>query len=115
MEAFKAARLGDSCGNIDEMVREHLKKNSLGPDYNLPGLPHRTGHGIGLDIHEHPYILKGNDVEIKPGLTFSIEPMIVVPGQFGIRLEDHIFMTSEGPKWFTQPAHTMEDPFGVGI
>lgn len=115
IEAFKSAQLGCSCGKIDEMVREHLKINNLGPDYDLPGLPHRTGHGIGLDIHEHPYILKGNEVEIEQGFTFSIEPMIVVPGEFGIRLEDHIFMTAEGPKWFTQPAHTIEDPFGVEI
>ncbi|MCM4159693.1 aminopeptidase P family protein [Antarcticibacterium flavum] len=115
MEAFKAARLGATCGKIDEMVREHLRKNNLGSNYDLPGLPHRTGHGIGLDIHEHPYILQGNDIEIKQGFTFSIEPMIVVPGEFGIRLEDHIFLTAEGPKWFTQPAHTMEDPFGVEI
>lgn len=115
IEAFSASHLGAACGKIDENVREHLKKNGLGPDYDLPGLPHRTGHGIGLDIHEHPYILKGNDIDILPGFTFSIEPMIVVPGQFGIRLEDHIFMTADGPAWFTPPAHSIENPFGVEI
>ena len=115
LKAFKASRLGAPCGQIDEIVREHLLENDLGPDYKLPGLPHRTGHGIGLDIHEHPYILKANEIEVQKGLTFSVEPMIVVPGQFGIRLEDHIFMTSKGPQWFTQPAHSIENPFGVEI
>ena len=115
IEAFRASQLGSTCGKIDESVRDHLRENGLGPDYNLPGLPHRTGHGIGLDIHEHPYILKLNDIEIKPGTTFSIEPMIVVPGQFGIRLEDHVFLSDEGPEWFTKPAHSIENPFGIEI
>ena len=115
LEAFKASQLGAPCGKIDERVREHLVENGLGPDYKLPGLPHRTGHGIGLDIHEHPYILKTSDIRVQTGLTFSVEPMIVVPGQFGIRLEDHIFITSEGPKWFTQPANSIENPFGIEI
>lgn len=115
IEALTASQLGASCGQIDEKVREYLKKEGLGPDYKLPGLPHRTGHGIGLDIHEHPYILKANDIKIQPGLTFSVEPMIVVPEQFGIRLEDHIWISAEGPKWFTQLAHSIENPFGIEI
>ncbi|WP_289022585.1 Xaa-Pro peptidase family protein [uncultured Salegentibacter sp.] len=111
--AFNAAQTGKPCGYIDDQVRVQLEKDGLGPDYKLPGLPHRTGHGIGLEIHEHPFILKGNEIKIQTGMTFSIEPMIVVPEKFGVRLEDHIYMTDEGPKWFTEPAHSIENPFGV--
>ena len=113
LAAFKAAQLGNPCGYIDDQVRVQLEKDGLGPDYALPGLPHRTGHGIGLDIHEHPYILRGNDMLLQTGMTFSIEPMIVVPDEFGVRLEDHIYLTNKGPKWFTQPAHSIENPFGL--
>ncbi len=113
LAAFDAAQLGKPCGHIDDQVRVQLEKDGLGPDYNLPGLPHRTGHGIGLEIHEHPFILRGNDIKIQTGMAFSIEPMIVVPEEFGIRLEDHIYMTKEGPKWFTEPAYSIENPFGV--
>ncbi len=110
--AFEAAQIGKSCGYIDDQVRVQLEKDNLGPDYDLPGLPHRTGHGIGVEIHEHPFILKGNDILIQEGMAFSIEPMIVVPNKFGIRLEDHVYMTSNGPKWFTKPAHSIDNPFG---
>ncbi|PVW12830.1 M24 family metallopeptidase [Marixanthomonas spongiae] len=113
LAAFDAAQLGKPCGYIDDQVRVQLEKDGLGPDYNLPGLPHRTGHGIGLEIHEHPFILRGNDIKIQAGMAFSIEPMIVVPEEFGIRLEDHIYMTNSGPKWFTEPAHSIENPFGM--
>ncbi len=113
LAAFNAAQLGQPCGHIDDQVRVQLEKDGLGPDYNLPGLPHRTGHGIGLEIHEHPFILRGNDIKLQPGMTFSIEPMIVVPEEFGVRLEDHIYMTKEGPKWFTEPANSIENPFGI--
>lgn len=113
LAAFDAAQLGQPCGHIDDQVRVQLEKDDLGPDYDLPGLPHRTGHGIGLEIHEHPFILRGNAIKLQAGMAFSIEPMIVVPEEFGIRLEDHIYMTETGPKWFTQPAHSIENPFGV--
>ena len=78
-------------------------------------MPHRTGHGIGLNIHESPYIVRNNDIVLKEGMTFSNEPMICMPNKFGIRLEDHIYMTSEGPKWFTEPAYAIEDPFGISV
>ena len=113
LAAFDAAQLGQPCGYIDDHVRVQLEKDGLGPDYDLPGLPHRTGHGIGLEIHEHPFILRGNTIKLQPGMTFSIEPMIVIPEEFGVRLEDHIYMTEKGPKWFTEPAHSIENPFGV--
>ena len=88
-----------------------LERHGLGPDYQLPGLPHRTGHGIGLDIHEGPYLVRGDDTPLAEGMCFSNEPMIVIPGQFGIRLEDHFYMTEQGPKWFTEPQQSLYAPF----
>ena len=111
--AFEAAQLGKTCASVDAASRIVLESHGLGPDYNLPGLPHRTGHGIGLDIHEWPYIVRNDDTILKPGMCFSNEPMICVPNEFGIRHEDHIYMSKEGPKWFTDPMHSIENPFGV--
>lgn len=111
--AFDAARLGAPCGSVDAAARRCLEAGGLGPDYRLPGLPHRTGHGIGLDIHEGPYLVRGDETPLAEGMCFSNEPMICVPGEFGIRLEDHFYMTAEGPRWFTQPSHSIEDPFGL--
>jgi Xaa-Pro aminopeptidase len=91
-----------------------LVAHGLGPDYQLPGTPHRTGHGIGLDIHEWPYLVRGTATPLAPGMCFSNEPMICVPGEFGVRLEDHFYMSAEGPRWFTQPSHAIDDPFGPG-
>lgn len=101
---FDAASIGAACSTLDDAARAVLVKHGLGPDYRLPGLPHRAGHGLGLEIHEAPYIVRGNSLPLAPGMCFSNEPMIVVPEQFGVRLEDHIYMTAEGPKWFTQPS-----------
>ncbi|WP_459212598.1 M24 family metallopeptidase [Aquimarina rhabdastrellae] len=115
LAAFNAAKLGQACAVIDNASRVTLEASGLGPDYTLPGLPHRTGHGIGLDIHEWPYIVRNEQTLLASGMCFSNEPMICVPDQFGIRLEDHIYMTENGPQWFTQPAHSIEDPFGVSL
>ncbi|MBD0832556.1 M24 family metallopeptidase [Aestuariibaculum sediminum] len=111
--AFKTSQAGNTCSFIDVSVRSKIESYGLGPDYDLPGVPHRTGHGIGLDIHEYPYILKGNETLLRPGYCYSIEPMICVPDAFGIRLEDHVYITNDGPKWFTKPAYSIENPFGV--
>ncbi len=108
---FDAARLGATCGSLDDAARKVLAKHGLGPDYILPGLPHRAGHGLGLEIHEEPYVVRGNATVLEPGMCFSNEPMIVYPGRFGIRLEDHIHMTETGPKWFTEPAKSPTEPF----
>jgi len=89
-----------------------LEAQGLGPGYNIPGLPHRTGHGIGLDIHEWPYLVKNETTKLAPGMCFSNEPMICIPGEFGIRHEDHFYMTESGPEWFTEPAYSVDDPFG---
>lgn len=110
-QAFLAAQLGNTCSSVDSAARGYLESQNLGPDYQLPGLPHRTGHGIGLDIHEWPYLVNGDDTIISKGMCFSNEPMICIPGSFGIRLEDHFFMTEQGPKWFTKPAYSIDDPF----
>ena len=101
---FEAAKVGAACASLDDAVRAMLGKRGLGPDYRLPGLPHRAGHGLGLEIHEEPYIVRGNHTRLAPGMCFSDEPMIVFPGKFGVRLEDHIYMTEDGPRWFTSPA-----------
>ncbi|ALU74111.1 aminopeptidase P family protein [Tenacibaculum finnmarkense] len=111
--AFKAAKLGRVCADIDAAARKTLESHQLGPKYDLPGLPHRTGHGIGLDIHEWPYIVKNDNTVLAEGMAFSNEPMICVPNKFGIRHEDHIYMTENGAKWFTEPMHSIEDPFGI--
>ncbi|MGB0861661.1 MAG: M24 family metallopeptidase [Saprospiraceae bacterium] len=109
--AFEAAQLGETCGSVDDAARKTLAKNGLSADYDLPGLPHRTGHGLGLDIHEWPYIVRNNETKLEVGMCFSNEPMICVPNKFGIRLEDHIYMTENGAKWFTKPAESIENPF----
>lgn len=108
---FEAAKIGAPCESLDDAARAVLARNGLGPDYRLPGLPHRAGHGLGLEIHEEPFIVRGNRTALAEGMCFSNEPMIVVPGSFGVRLEDHIHMTATGPQWFTQPARGPNDPF----
>ena len=111
--AFAAAQLGVPCQQVDQAARRALEADGFGPGYKLPGLPHRTGHGIGLDIHEWPYLVGGDTTPLDVGMCFSNEPMICIPGEFGIRHEDHFYMTASGPKWFTEPAHSIDDPFGL--
>jgi Xaa-Pro dipeptidase len=110
--AFDAARPGVPCHAADDAARAILAKGGLGPDYALPGLPHRTGHGIGLSIHEAPYLVRGDTTPMAPGMCFSNEPMIVVPDRFGIRLEDHFYVTATGAAWFTKPQPSIDAPFG---
>ncbi|MFT5739987.1 MAG: Xaa-Pro dipeptidase [Gammaproteobacteria bacterium] len=110
--AFDAAQIGAPCEAPDLAARRVIAAAGFGPDYQVPGLPHRTGHGVGLDVHEHPYIVKGNDLPLEPGMCFSIEPMICSYGEFGVRLEDHAYIADDGPRWFTQPSASVDDPFG---
>ena len=110
--AFDAVWPGVPCAAIDETARRVLHAAGFGPDYQLPGLPHRTGHGIGLSVHEAPYLVRGDNTPLEPGMCFSNEPMIVIPGAFGIRLEDHFHVTEAGAAWFTQPSHSIDAPFG---
>jgi Xaa-Pro dipeptidase len=109
--AFAAARLGAPCEAVDAAARKVITDAGFGPGYKVPGLPHRTGHGIGLDVHESYYIVQGNKKPLAPGMCFSNEPMIAIYGEFGIRLEDCIHMTEDGPKFFTQPSPSIEQPF----
>ncbi|HEY1144806.1 MAG TPA: Xaa-Pro peptidase family protein [Allosphingosinicella sp.] len=110
--AFDAVRPGVPCEAVDAAARKVLERGGLGPDYRLPGLPHRTGHGIGLSIHEPAYLVRGDRTPLAPGMCFSNEPMIVVPDRFGIRLEDHFYVTEEGAAWFTNPSPAIDAPFG---
>lgn len=110
--AFDAASIGVGCGEVDRAARRVIEAAGFGPGYALPGLPHRTGHGIGLDIHEGPYLVSSDETPLAPGMCFSNEPMICVPGEFGVRLEDHFYMTASGPRWFTRPSPSIDDPFG---
>jgi Xaa-Pro dipeptidase len=109
--AFDAALLGAPCESVDAAARASLARHGFGPDYRLPGLPHRTGHGIGLDIHESPNLVRGDRTPLEEGMCFSNEPMIVVPNEFGVRLEDHFHMTAQGPQWFTEPSYSIDEPF----
>ena len=110
--AFAAVAPGVPCEAVDAAARRLLVANGLGPDYRLPGLPHRTGHGIGLSIHEPANLVRGDRTPMAPGMCFSNEPMIVVPDRFGIRLEDHFHVTETGAAWFTEPQPALDRPFG---
>ena len=110
--AFDAVEPGKPCEEIDAAARQVLEKGGLGPDYRLPGLPHRTGHGVGLALHEPAYLVRGDKTPLAPGMCFSNEPMIVIPGKFGIRLEDHFYVTENGARWFTHPQPSIDRPFG---
>jgi Xaa-Pro dipeptidase len=110
---FAAARPGAPCAAIDEACRGVITAAGFGPGYKVPGLPHRTGHGIGMDVHEAPYFVGGNRAPLAPGNTGSIEPTLAIYGEFGIRLEDHILVTDQGAAWLTPPAPSVDDPFGA--
>ena len=113
LSAFAAAKIGEPCENCDRAARDSLVESGFADDYQLPGLPHRTGHGCGLEIHEAPNLVRGETTPMQAGMVFSNEPMLVIPDQFGVRLEDHFYMTGQGPKWFTEPAFSVDDPFGL--
>ncbi len=110
--AFAIAAPGIPCEAVDAAARAVLEGAGLGPDYRLPGLPHRTGHGIGLSIHEPANLVRGDTTPMQPGMCFSNEPMIVVPERFGVRLEDHFHVTDSGARWFTPPQPSIDRPFG---
>ena len=108
--AFAAAQPGTPCEQVDRAAREVLEAAGFGPGYAVPGLPHRTGHGLGLDIHDGPWIVQGDKTSLAPGMCFSIEPMLCVYGECGVRLEEIVYMTEEGPRWFCPPAGHPEAP-----
>jgi Xaa-Pro dipeptidase len=108
--ALETAKIGVPVGTIDDAVRKYYESQGWGPGYRLPGLSHRTGHGIGLDGHEPPYLVHGDTTPLQAGMCFSDEPGIYTPGEFGIRLEDCWYMTGSGPKLFTALAKSLEQP-----
>lgn len=110
--AFAAAQLGVPAGRVDDAVRGWYATLGYGPDYKLPGLSHRTGHGIGMDGHEPINLVRGEMTKLAPGMCFSNEPGLYLPGQFGVRLEDCFHMTDAGPKWFSVPPRLIEEPIG---
>ena len=110
--AFESAKLGVPAGKVDDDVRQYYVKQGLGPDYKLPGLSHRTGHGIGMEGHEPVNFVHGETETLKAGMCFSNEPGIYLPGEFGVRLEDCVYMTKKGVQWFTQPPDSLESPIG---
>jgi Xaa-Pro dipeptidase len=109
--AFAAAKPGVPCEAVDAAARKVIVDAGFGPDYKVPGLPHRTGHGIGLDIHEWTNFVLGNKTPLQPGMCFSDEPMIAIYGEFGIRLEDCLYITESGAKFFSQPSPAIDQPF----
>jgi Xaa-Pro dipeptidase len=109
---FAAAKVGAPCEAVDAASRKVITDAGFGPDYKVPGLPHRTGHGIGLDGHEWTNFVRGNKTPIQPGMCFSIEPTVVIYGEFGMRLEDIVYITSAGPKFFTNQSPSIDKPFG---
>ena len=109
---FAAAKIGAACHEVDDAARKIITDAGFGPGYQLPGLPHRTGHGIGMDGHEWGNMVKDNQQLLEPGMCFSIEPTISIIGEFGVRFEDCVYMTAEDPQWFSQPAKSIHEPFG---
>jgi len=110
--ALAAARVGATCESVDAAARKVITDAGFGPGYQLPGLPHRTGHGIGLDGHEWTYLVRGNKTKLDPGMCFSNEPTIAIPGEFGIRLEDCMYITEDGARMFSKQSQAIDQPFG---
>ncbi|HVF94026.1 MAG TPA: Xaa-Pro peptidase family protein [Sphingomonas sp.] len=108
--AFAAARIGVEAGSVDDAVRRRYAALGYGPDYRLPGLSHRTGHGIGMDGHEPVNLVRGERTLLAPGMCFSNEPGLYLPGKFGVRLEDCFHMTDTGPRWFSEPPRSIDTP-----
>jgi Xaa-Pro dipeptidase len=108
--ALETAKIGAPTGNIDKAVRAFYESKGWSKNYALPGLPHRTGHGIGMDGHENPYLVRSDTTPLAAGMCFSDEPGLYIPGEFGIRLEDCWHMTEQGPKLFTELAQSIDQP-----
>jgi len=110
--ALEKAQIGSPAGLVDDAVRKHYQAQGFGPNYNLPGLSHRTGHGIGMEGHESVNFVHGEQEKLRAGMCFSNEPGIYIPGEFGVRLEDCLYMTDKGAQWFTVPPDSLDSPIG---
>lgn len=109
--ALAAARPGVECQAVDAAARKVISDAGFGPDYKF--FTHRVGHGMGMDGHEWPYLVRGNTLPLAPGMVFSDEPGIYIPGEFGVRLEDDMHITETGAELFTRTSPSLEDPFGT--
>jgi Xaa-Pro dipeptidase len=110
--AFEMAKPGTPAGLVDDAVRAYYESLGYGPGYSTPGLSHRTGHGIGMDGHERVNFVHGETTPLAAGMCFSNEPGIYIFDDFGVRLEDCLYMTEEGPAWFTVPPDSLDEPIG---
>jgi Xaa-Pro dipeptidase len=110
--AIEAARLGVPAGSVDDAVRRYYEGQGYGPRYALPGLSHRTGHGIGMEGHEPVNLVHGEATKLDVGMCFSNEPGLYLPGVMGIRMEDCFHMTAKGPQWFSTPPTSIDQPIG---
>jgi Xaa-Pro dipeptidase len=108
--AQAAAHPGVECGAVDAAARKVITDAGYGPDYKY--FTHRLGHGIGMDGHEWPYLVRGNTTKLQPNVTTSNEPGVYIRGEFGIRLEDDMHVTENGAELFTPQSLSLEDPFG---
>ena len=107
--ALAAGKAGQPCHAVDDAARKVVTDAGYGPDYKH--FTHRLGHGIGMDGHEWPYLVRGNDTPLESGMTFSDEPGIYIVGEFGIRLEDDWVVTPTGGDMFTPQSPSLEQPF----
>ena len=109
---METATVGTPAGKIDDVVRDYYTSEGFGPGYKTPGLSHRLGHGIGMDGHEPVNFVHGETTPLAPGMCFSNEPGIYIFDEFGVRLEDCLTITAEGPRLFTELSPSIDRPFG---
>jgi Xaa-Pro dipeptidase len=109
--ALAAARPGVACGDVDAAARKVIVDAGYGPGYKY--FTHRLGHGMGMDGHEWPYLVRGNKLPLAAGMTFSDEPGIYIKGEFGVRLEDDMLITERGAELLTPQSPSLEQPFGA--
>ncbi|MCW8091577.1 M24 family metallopeptidase [Alteromonas sp. ASW11-130] len=112
MLAFETATVGTPAGKIDDTVRSMYESKGYGPDYKLPGLSHRLGHGIGMEGHEKINFVRNETTPLTKGMCMSNEPGIYIPGEFGVRLEDCLYIGEEKAHWFTSPPESLDKPIG---
>jgi Xaa-Pro dipeptidase len=110
--ALETAKPGAPAGRVDDVVRAYYESKGYGPGYRTPGLSHRLGHGIGMDGHEPVNFVRGETTPLAPGMCFSNEPGIYIFGEFGVRLEDCLYMTDDGPRLFSDLSPSIDEPFG---
>lgn len=111
--ALETATVGTPAGRVDDVVRAYYESEGYGPEYKTPGLSHRLGHGIGMDGHEPVNFVHGEQTPLAPGMCFSNEPGIYIFGEFGVRLEDCLYMTADGPQLFSALSPSIDKPFGT--